>query len=66
MLEEVLVVDIVDLDHHVLEGGKQGVVEGHAQDGQDVGDVCLFKGFTPPQRKDTTSVVRQLDSGPAR
>lgn len=52
VLEQVLVVDVVDLDDHVLEGAEEGVVERHAQDGQDVGDVGLLQGISAAQGED--------------
>ena len=59
MLEQVFVIDIVDLDNHVLEGGEEVVVEGGAQDRQDMSNVCLLESLAAPQRKDAAQVVRR-------
>lgn len=42
VLEKVLVVYIVDLDEQVGVVGEQVPVQGHAQDGDDMSDVCVL------------------------
>ena len=60
MLEQVFVLDIVDLDDHVIEGGEEVVVEGGTQDRQDMSNVCMLEGLAAAQGKDATQVVRRL------
>lgn len=45
MHEQVFVIDVVHFDLEVSEGIKHALVQGHANDGKDMGDVRLLQGL---------------------
>jgi hypothetical protein len=49
MLQQIFILDVVDLDDHVLEGSEQVLVKGQAKHGENMGDVCVLQSLLPTQ-----------------
>jgi hypothetical protein len=54
VLEKVFIIDIVDLYNVLLERTEEGRVQWAAQDGDDVGNVCLLESLTPAKSEHAT------------